>query len=77
MKDNDQSTQSDRRRSLTQELRQAYADWVNRLKFMNKDIAGGPAREHLEDESSDQVAAPRRTNSASTRGARDDERSNS
>jgi hypothetical protein len=53
MKDSNQATQKKESRSFTQEMHQAFTDWVNRLPFIKKDIPHSPERGDLEDESSD------------------------
>jgi hypothetical protein len=55
MNKSNQATQKKESRSFTQEMHQAFTDWVNRLPFIKKDIAYSPEREDLEDESSDKA----------------------
>jgi len=47
-----QATQRKESRSFTQEMRQTFADWVNKLPFIKKDAPDPPEGEDLEDESS-------------------------
>jgi hypothetical protein len=59
MKKRTQATQRRESRSVTQEMHQAFADWVNKLPFIKKDLRKAPNREDLEDESSDKASKER------------------
>jgi hypothetical protein len=48
MKNNDQATQSKGSRSFTQEMQQAFVDWVKKLPFIKRDIVNEPGRKDLE-----------------------------
>jgi hypothetical protein len=53
MKKRTQATQNGESRSITQEMHQAFADWVNKLPFIKKDVPKTPHREVLDDESTE------------------------
>ena len=59
MNDKNQTTQSKGTRTLTQQMRQAFADWVTALPFIKKDTTRDPEREDLESESVGRAAPPR------------------
>ena len=64
MKNNDQTTQSKRSPSFTQEMQQAFVDWVKKLPFIKRDFPKEPEREDLEEESAHQVSVPHPTDDA-------------
>lgn len=64
MKNNAQITQNKTSRSFTQEMQQAFVDWVKKLPFIKRDILKDPKREDLEKESGDQASAPHPTDGA-------------
>ena len=58
MNDKNQTTQSKGTRTLTQQMRQAFADWVTALPFIKKDTTRDPEREDLESESVGRAGSP-------------------
>jgi hypothetical protein len=56
MKKPNQETQKKESRSITQEMHQAFAEWVNKLRFIKKDVPKPPEREGREDASSDKAS---------------------
>ena len=69
MKNNDQTTQGKRSRSFTQEMQQAFVDWVKKLPFKKRGILTHPEREDLKGGSADQASIPPPTDGASTGGS--------
>ena len=61
MQYNDRTEQSNRSRSLPQEMQQAYVDWVKDLPLVTKDVPEDPDRKHPEDVSAGQTSAPHPT----------------
>jgi|WetSurSiteA1Bulk_404760.scaffolds.fasta_scaffold138694_2 hypothetical protein len=64
MKNDEQTTQSKSDRSFTQEMQQAFVDWVKKLPFIKQDVQKGPGRDVPEDRSADQIPAPHPTEGA-------------
>jgi hypothetical protein len=58
MKNDEQATQGKTDRSFTQEMQQAFVDWVKKLPFIQRDIPKDPGRVVPEEGSPDQVSAP-------------------
>ena len=56
MTTNSQTSQRKEPRSITQEMHQAFADWVNKLPFIREYLPKAPNREDVENESSDKAA---------------------
>ena len=55
---NDQRKQSNRRWSFTQEMHQAFLDWVKKLPFIKRDLPDDADRAGVEDASGDRPTAP-------------------
>jgi len=53
MKKRTEAMQRREGRSITQEMHQAFTDWVNKLPFIKKDVPKTPHREVLDDESTE------------------------
>jgi len=64
MKNDDLKTQSKRLRSFTQEMQQAFVDWVRKLPFIKSDTPKDPLRKNVGDETADQTSAPTLTDGA-------------
>ena len=64
MKNVDQTTQSTQGRSFTEDMRQAFIEWVKKLPFIKTDVPKVPQRDNLEDKSAHQGFAPHPTNGA-------------
>jgi hypothetical protein len=71
MKNDDQTTHSKRSRSFTQEMQQAFVDWMKKLPFIKRDVLRDPERKDLEEESADQASAPHPTDGALAGGPLD------
>ena len=56
MKNSGQTAKSNRSRSFTQEMQQAFVDWVKKLPFIKKDLLRNPAREEGDAKSAEQAS---------------------
>lgn len=72
MHDDDHTTQSNRKQSFTEEMQQAFVDWVHRLPFIRKENVRDPERGPLEVESTEQTSASSPTDSMAVRDLSND-----
>ncbi len=58
MKEIERAAQTKKTLSITQELRQVFADWVDKLPFIKREIPKDAGRADTEDKPADQAESP-------------------
>lgn len=73
MKDDDQTTQSKKGRSIAHDIHHAFVDWATKLPFMKRDVANEPGWEHAGEVSANETPAPHPTTPVSAGPPQDNE----
>ncbi len=74
MNNNDQAKQIKRRRSFTEEMQQAFVDWVHKLPFIRKESMRDTEQGKSEAESAEQTPASGQSDSTVVPGTSNDKR---